>query len=749
MAEPSSGPTTAPAPTTTPGRGSDTAFVVGAGVAIAVFVAAGLTALSPPLVIPGLPDPGVPITVGLPAVRALAYAAMVIAVGALLLAAFLVAPQRSGYLDVAGYRGLRIGTWAATGWAGAALLMVPLSVADALGRPVGEVLDPVLLLDLTPRLPTATSWLLTALVAMLVLIGCRTVLTWGWTVVLFGLALLGPVPVALTGHSAGGGAHDVATDSLVLHVLAASLWVGGLIALLATAATPRGPDRDGALATAVPRFSRLALVCWVVLAVSGVVNALVRVPAWALVGTGYGALVLAKAVALGVLGVAGARHRRYSVDKATRGEPGALLRLGGVEVLLMLATVGLAVALGRAAPPEAAVGPPSPSEVLIGYDLTGPPTLLRLLVEWRFDLIFGTAALLLAAGYLLAVRRLRRRGDEWAVGRTVAWLSGCAVLLLATSSGIGRYGPAMFSVHMAEHMMLSMLVPILLVLGGPVTLALRALPVAGRSRPPGPREWLLAAVHSPPARLLTNPLVALPLFVGSYYALYFSDLFAAALPQHPAHVLMNLHFLLTGALFFWPLIGVDPAPRRLPAVARLGVVFASVPFHAFFGVALMATDEVIGGAFYRALALPWVSDPLRDQQLGGGLAWASGEVPLLLVVVALMVQWSRVDERSARRGDRRADGDGQVDLVAYNAMLRSLAAGDRPSDAPGGRSVVPQDSDAPAERTAPVPRAPSTEDQVTPETPGQRRSLADRSDEDGLGVPRPFVARPDAAEETR
>lgn len=239
----------------------------------------------------------------------------------------------------------------------------------------------------------------------------------------------------------------------------------------------------------------------------------------------------------------------------------------------------------------------------------------------------------------------------------------------------------MFSLHMAEHMILSMLVPILLVLGAPVTMALRALPPAGRTGPPGPREWLLAAVHSPPARWLTHPLVSLPLFVGSYYALYFSGLFAAALPQHWAHVLMNAHFLLTGLLFFWPLIGIDPAPRRLPPAARLGVLFTSVPFHAFFGVALMSSAAVVGADFYRALALPWVPDPLRDQQLGGGLAWASGEVPLLLVVIALLVQWSRHDERSARRDDRRADADGDAELVAYNAMLRRLATGGAPPGA--------------------------------------------------------------------
>ena len=182
--------------------------------------------------------------------------------------------------------------------------MVPLTVADTLGRPLDDVLDVGLLAQTVPRLSTATAWLVTALIALLVLAACRTVLGWGWTVVTFGLCLLGPLPVALTGHSATGGAHDIASDSLVLHVVAACLWVGGLVAVLATAVA-RGPDRAAALATAVPRYSRMALVCWVTLGLTGVVNALLRVAPADLFTTGYGALVVAKAVALVTLGVFG------------------------------------------------------------------------------------------------------------------------------------------------------------------------------------------------------------------------------------------------------------------------------------------------------------------------------------------------------------------------------------------------------------------------------------------------------------
>ena len=312
-----------PTPTHRPPAGSAVTGVALLGAAVAVLVAAGLTALSGarPLTSLGLPDPGTLTTVGLPAVRAAAEVCMALTIGAVLLAAFLVPPQGSGYLDVAGYRALRAASWAAAGWAVAAVLMVPLSIADALGRPVGDVLDVGLLLDLIPRLTAGTAWSLTALLAFVVLVGCRSVLTWGWTAVLFGLALLGPLPVTLTGHSAAGGAHDLATDSLVLHVLGASVWIGGLVAVLITAAA-RGPDRATALATAVPRFSRLALLCWAVVAVTGVVNALVRIPLDALLGSTYGTLVLAKTASLLVLGTLGALHRRFTVAAAARGEPG-------------------------------------------------------------------------------------------------------------------------------------------------------------------------------------------------------------------------------------------------------------------------------------------------------------------------------------------------------------------------------------------------------------------------------------------
>jgi cytochrome c oxidase assembly factor CtaG len=410
-----------------------------------------------------------------------------------------------------------------------------------------------------------------------------------------------------------------------------------------------------------------------------VVNALVRIPMSDLFTTTYGRLVIAKATALIVIGCVGLLQRRKALP-ALEADPtsrSALIRYAGVEAMLFAATIGLAVGLGRTPPPAGVNLNPTLTEAELGYNLDGPPTLARLAFDWRFDLIYGTAAILLAVVYLLGVRRLRRRGDHWPAGRTVAWVLGCAALLIATSSGVGRYSPAMFSVHMGAHMALSMLAPVLLVLGGPITLALRALSPAGRDGVPGAREWLLAAVHSPVSRFLTNPLVASVLFVGGFYALYLGGIFGANVDSHTAHLLMTGHFLLSGYLFYWVVIGIDPAPRRLEPITKLAMVFGSLPFHAFFGVVLMGMDTVMGGWFYRGLNLSWNSDLLADQRLGGGIAWATGELPLVLVMLALLVQWSRTDQRTARRIDRAADRDDDAELSAYNAMFAELARRDR------------------------------------------------------------------------
>src|ERR1700727_215688 len=468
--------------------------------------AAGIGALSlaAALTATGVPDPGPVTTVGLPFVRAAGEVAAVVAVGSFQFAAFLVPPQNSGVLDVDGYRAVRIGTVAAGAWAVCAALLVPLTISDVSGQPITAHLNPATLWSLASLINISTAWRWTALLAAAVMVVGLTVLRWSSTPLLLVGSLATLLPLGLTGHSSAGGSHDLATNSLLIHLFAGSLWAGGLLALLVHVF--RGGEHAD---LASRRFSVIALWCFVAMALSGVVNALVRILPSDLLTTTYGRLVVVKFVALCLLGLAGWRQRRIGVV-ALQADPDSragLLRLALIESVLFGLTFGVAVGRRRTPPPTLPIGVPSISDVKIGYDFPRSPTPAPALFDWRFDLIFGTAAIVFAALYLAGVRRLRRRGDAWPMGRTVAWLLGCATLLLASSSGLGRYMPAMFSMHMAVHMLLSMLVPILLVLGGPVGLALRALPAAGRGDPPAMREWLLAALHSKLSRFLTNPIV--------------------------------------------------------------------------------------------------------------------------------------------------------------------------------------------------------------------------------------------------
>jgi cytochrome c oxidase assembly factor CtaG/putative copper export protein len=634
----------------------------------------GVLSLAAALTATGLPDPGPVTTIGLPFVRAAGEVAAVVAVGSFLMAAFLVPPQDNGVLDADGYRALRVGTVAAGAWAVCAALLVPLTISDVSGQPFTAHLNPANLWSLASIINISTAWRWTALLAAALTVASLPVLRWSWTPLLLAGSLVTLIPLGLTGHSSAGGSHDLATNSLLIHLVAGSLWAGGLLALL-THLVRGGQHAD----LASRRFSTIALWCFGAMALSGVVNAVVRIRPSDLLSSDYGRLVVAKLVALCLLGFVGWRQRRTGVV-ALQADPTSrtrLIRLALIEAVLFGLTFGVAVGLGRTPPPPLPIGIPSIPDVKIGYDFDGPLTLVRVLFDWRFDLIFGSAAIIFAALYVAGVLRLRRRGDAWPKGRTVAWLLGCLALLFVSSSGMGRYMPAMFSMHMAAHMALSMLVPILLVLGGPVGLALRALPAAGRGDPPGMREWVLAALHSRISQLLTNPVVATALFVAGFYGLYLGGLFDAAVGSHIGHVIMNVHFLASGYLFYWVVIGVDPTPRPIPPLAKVAVVFASLPLHAFFAIILMSMQKVLGESFYRSLHLSWHTDLMGDQRLGGGMAWAAGEIPLGVVMIALLMQWSRSDRRTARRLDRAADRDEDADLVAYNAMLAELARRDR------------------------------------------------------------------------
>ena len=299
-----------------------------------------------------------------------------------------------------------------------------------------------------------------------------------------------------------------------------------------------------------------------------------------------------------------------------------------------------------------------------------PPFSFARGLEISTDPVFAFGCLAVLVLYLGGVARLRARGDRWQTGRTVSFVLGVLSVLLVTCTALNDYGMVLFSVHMTQHMVISMLSPILLLLGAPITLALRALPAAGRGRT-GPRELLAAAVHSRYVRVVSSPLFTIPLFIASLYGLYFTPLFDFLMDSRAGHLTMMLHFLAVGLVFFWPIMGVDPGPHRPGHLMRMLELFATMPFHAFFGIALMMATAPMVDSYASPPASLGV-DPLADQSAAGGIAWAFSEIPTVIVLIALLMQWYLAEQRTARRKDRAADRDGDRELAAYNDYLASL-----------------------------------------------------------------------------
>src|SRR4051794_10197296 len=307
-----------------------------------------------------------------------------------------------------------------------------------------------------------------------------------------------------------------------------------------------------------------------------------------------------------------------------------------------------------------------------GYD--GPPPLVgsHYLTEWQVEPVVVVGLVVTAGLYLWASGRLRRRGDAWSLGRDIAFvLGGLGTIALATLWWPGVYDDTLFWALMPQHMLLSLLAPFFLPLGAPGPLLRRPLPARGRRR-------LAGALRSLPAKVLVNPLTGFALLFGTPFVLYFTGLYEASLRHDVLHELLHMHFIVAGSVFFWPLIGVDPVPGRLPHPLRMLLLFVTLPAHAWLGITIMSDNAVIGGDYYSALGRPWGPTLLHDQTIGGGLLWATGDLVGVVVLAALFMQWTRADAREALRVDRTLDRRREDDeWVAYNARLSALAERDR------------------------------------------------------------------------
>jgi len=583
-------------------------------------------------------------------------------------------PDDGGVIDATAFRVHLMVERLSVVWAVTALIMVIVQIAADAGLSLkllfssGRISGIGNIGDALSASQPARAWVVVTICAAVIAIALRLTLRWDWHVPLLVPAIIGVVAFPVTGSAGSGPDHDYGTSTVIVFAVMVSVLAGLKIAAAATG--PRGAVIGGTVRTTAIITGAGALMYGAVL------MAILGGPPLA---SGYGRLGLLAGAALLAGLLCDLRGRGLALSALTAMTALAAVSAMAIQIAPRLVPFWSARCCYYNAQTDSRVlitqdgSTVSQLLLLLGYELPGPSSPLRLLTFWRFDTFLGVAALLLAALYVIGVVRLRRRGDRWPAGRLLAWLAGCAALVFATSSGVRAYGSAMFSVHMIEHMTLNMFVPVLLVLGAPVTLALRVLPSAAAGDPPGPREWIVRAVHSPFTAFLSSPITAFVLFVGSLYAVYLTPVFDTLVQYHWGHELMAVHFLLTGYLFYWGIIGVDPGPRRLPFIGRLALLFAIMPFHAFFGIAMMTQTSAVGGNYYRMLDLPWVQNLSDDQRLGGAIAWGASEVPLVMVVIALVTQWARQDRRTSTRSDRHSDAGYDDDMDAYNNMLRELA----------------------------------------------------------------------------
>lgn len=582
-------------------------------------------------------------------IEAAATLAGVLTLGSLVTVAFLHARTRRTARRVQSAPDLTALLVSSISWCVLSLASIVASEADANGLPLGRVLDPDTILRVYTFGYMPRAWTVTAVAALIVAL--TAFLATRWATLLLGLwaGCIGIIAPVVVGQILVGPNHDVGSDAGTLQTLV----IGLLLAPLLVDAGLGAPSTDRGRLRLLARIGvPAALVLEIVLAWFKLHGAgALTTPTAALEGVRI--LLLA---AMGVLLLASGSRELVGRRVAALGA-------------LLLAVLGAGAAMLRIPPPQYFV-PTSISQVFMGYEVPEAPSAEVLLSTGRLNLLFTVLSLGMIAIYLVMVASLRRREDRWPVSRTIFWIAGWLVVLLATNSGIGRYSAPDFGVHMAVHMSLGMLAPIFLVQGGIITLILRA--TAAHAGTAGIHAWITQALNWPVLRTLYHPALVFVLFIGSYYGLYFSPLFGLMMRYHWAHQLMNLHFLIVGYLYYSLIIGVDRPPRPLPHIGRLGYILAAMPFHAFFGVAIISSSTILAETYYTYLGLPW-ADLAHSQQVAGSVAWAGGEVPLVIAIIALGVQWARQDDVEARRRDRHMDRGLDDEFDAYNEMLKKLS----------------------------------------------------------------------------
>lgn len=451
---------------------------------------------------------------------------------------------------------------------------------------------------------------------------------------------------AANSHAGGVESHQWAVLSGSIHGFSVSLWIASLIALALT--------QDKLFA--FPNFQKLVNFAFWALLFSGLISSSIRLNDFSeLLTTLYGQLLTLKLI-LFLFALSLTKFARKNISNTTY--------LLWIEITLLTFIFSIASVLSSTDYPK--VSPPAFSLIgsVTGYPEPPAYELTFALTTFEIEPTILLVGIFAIALYLKGVRTLTLRGDSWPINRTILWISGVVLAVYVTNSYLGRYALVLFSVHMVVHMILAMTVPILLPLAAPITLALRALPATTKSTITL-REAIGLFLASRFSKIVTHPIIAFLLFATSTWMLYFSPLLTSLMASHLGHLFMDLHFILVGYVFFWTIIGKDPNHYKVSDPIRLGLVFLAAVFHGFFGFIVSSAENPLGGGWFFQVAPAWLADPVADQQLGGAIAWGFGEIPTVIVLIILLYQWAKRDEKVAKRFT-------QADTDAYNEYLAKL-----------------------------------------------------------------------------
>ncbi len=588
-------------------------------------------------------------------------------IGLLLAIGFFIREERSKLLPEA-IRIRNLAVIPAAAWLMSSLGVLFVELANLLAAPISDSFDPVVIRSFITQTALGKSFGINIAAAAIVLLLVPRISRTTGSFFTLAITFIGVLAPVFQSHSSSSGNHGLAIGSLLIHVIGISLWVGGIIALILINKSER--------ALAIPRFSTLALWSAIAVCLSGSINAWTRLnfrEAW---NSQYGNLVIYKIILSAILIFIGATHRKFIMRKLAGSRQ--VYQLLIVEVLVMITAISVGAWLATSAPPL----PANPRSIGVAESIAGSPmlpapSLQNILWTYVPDAAFLGILILITALYIRGVVILSKRGDKWPVGRTISFALAVAATDFATSGGLGAYAHFAFSYHMIAHMILGMVAPIGFVLSAPITLALRTLPIGRTPDERGIRGNLISLLHSKYFQVISNPVVALAIFDGSLFLLYMTPLFGDLMLSHFGHLLMNLHFLFAGVLFFHVIVGIDPSPKRVPYIVRIIVLFAAMSIHAFFSIALLSATTLLDGGYFLSLERPWSTDLLADQSAGGAIGWAMGEIPILIALIATFIQWVRDDKKETRRIDRAEDRAAAMgeddDLAKYNKYLAGLS----------------------------------------------------------------------------